>query len=112
MRHRRDDVHAETPSNLAKRLVEFFVANMYFPTIAADASVAFSHTPAGAPGSALRCVASVQARPHQRGVVDVPRGAWLGWDLIGRGDPQQDRGAGQNDMRLARRGSQWTCLWP
>ncbi len=48
MRHRRDDVHAETPSNLAKRLIECFAAKLHYPTIVADVSVAFLHAPAGA----------------------------------------------------------------
>ena len=84
--------------------IVFWLANIAKWGGNADATVAFSHAPAGAPSSGLRCVASAQARPHQRGVGDEPRGAWLGWDLIGRGDPQPDRGAGQNDTRLARRG--------
>ena len=55
--------------------------------------------------SGLAFVGAIVSCRKLAGFVDEPRGAWLGWDRMGSGDPEPDRGAGQNDMRLARRGN-------
>ena len=81
VRHRRDDVHAVPPSNLAKRLIEFFAAKMYYPTIAADASVEFSHTHTSRRakfGSALRRKRAGAAAPARRCRRATGSLAWVG----------------------------------